>query len=528
MTLPTEELRPLYFITRSNGKMVPLIALDELPGHVIIQGLSTNMTSFDTTGMTSLGLVPSRHRQYAVDVVTARPFTRSNALPSESATSSNSSTISPDANTAQCDLTPRANNCGQTKDTFAANLAYAIAEQAPATLLPSLPTSASSSRADRNAGPSQPVPLPDWKQTSVLPPGPAPGVKKYCSYWMRNGECDYAQQGCLYLHEMPTDLRTLSGLGFRDIPRWYRELHGLGSWHAQQPINKKTVIMGQDWRGGVASGRASQKPGVSRTRRVIEDTPFSSPTIQPATMNGTRFPSLANIPSSNTLGSRRPTSEAHHEALRAAQVQRSLIELDNQEALLKDRDALAKKYTILQPGKENVDEITSNTKIGTDTASTASANPSSSSNTPSLRLSTVNPTINNNHLLNVDGPTKVLSGDSSSTTSHGADAGSHTASPTDDSDELESLLRTETDAEMDTYVDRRSEEAHVKAEILSAEILKQERAERLVANGYGGRSMDGGNGGNGGNGGKRHTRRPVRTRGRGTVNGEAKRHSSRV
>lgn len=55
------------------------------------------------------------------------------------------------------------------------------------------------------------------------------GKKEYCSYWLRHGECDYAQQGCIYKHEMPHDRATLERLGLRDLPRWYREKHNLGS-----------------------------------------------------------------------------------------------------------------------------------------------------------------------------------------------------------------------------------------------------------------------------------------------------------
>ena len=47
--------------------------------------------------------------------------------------------------------------------------------------------------------------------------------KKYCSHWMRTGECDYMQTGCKYKHEMPVDKETLRNCGFREIPRWFVE-----------------------------------------------------------------------------------------------------------------------------------------------------------------------------------------------------------------------------------------------------------------------------------------------------------------
>ena len=40
---------------------------------------------------------------------------------------------------------------------------------------------------------------------------------------MRTGECDFTQQGCMFLHIMP-ELDILESLGFRSYPRWFREM----------------------------------------------------------------------------------------------------------------------------------------------------------------------------------------------------------------------------------------------------------------------------------------------------------------
>ena len=61
------------------------------------------------------------------------------------------------------------------------------------------------------------------KSNSTVPPPsghvPDQEKKEYCTYWIRTGECDYTQQGCLYKHEMP-DSDTLKAIGFRGTPRW--------------------------------------------------------------------------------------------------------------------------------------------------------------------------------------------------------------------------------------------------------------------------------------------------------------------
>jgi hypothetical protein len=49
-----------------------------------------------------------------------------------------------------------------------------------------------------------------------------PSGKVYCTYWIRHGECDYIQQGCLYKHEMP-DEATCAIIGFRVVPQWWAD-----------------------------------------------------------------------------------------------------------------------------------------------------------------------------------------------------------------------------------------------------------------------------------------------------------------
>ena len=48
------------------------------------------------------------------------------------------------------------------------------------------------------------------------------GKKKYCTHWIRTGNCDYMQEGCRYLHVIP-DAETRLTIGIRDMPRWAKE-----------------------------------------------------------------------------------------------------------------------------------------------------------------------------------------------------------------------------------------------------------------------------------------------------------------
>ena len=475
MTPSSTELQPQFFVTRDSGKMVPLVAIDELPDHVSIRSVSKSLTAFDISGMTGLGVVPSRHRRYIVDGLQNGAPTQPAFGTCVTASSPQKSSVNPaklDASGDQTSEHRKANSQlpyntdtatdGQANITSnvvkktvkniypGPSKAYGINEQAPAALQSQLPKSVSSSHADRNAGPShQPGPLPEWKKTAILPPGPAPGVKEYCSYWLRKGECDYAQQGCLYLHEMPTDLPTLESVGLRDIPGWYRRKYGLGSWLAQNGSDSSTKSqrtskqsdMGQSWRGAGGTGRASYKTGVGRTRTNARDTPEPTSNVQPVTANGVRFPPLStgsnlrHTGEINASDTSRPTSSNLHEHLRAQQVKTSIAALDSLEASNRDRDVLAEKYTCLKPTKKSFAEAV----VTTDSSSkAASGTPPSSATSPDA-----------SHNSNFDGTTSLPSSNSS-TSSACADHGSMPASETD---ELESLLQTECDAELDSYVD---------------------------------------------------------------------------
>lgn len=88
--------------------------------------------------------------------------------------------------------------------------------------------------------------------TTSNPTSPTPSTKKkekvYCSFWIRRGECDYTQQGCLYKHEMPNDRETLRELGISMVPRWWREANAVR-------------VGGSGWseRAGLGAGKEKEK-----------------------------------------------------------------------------------------------------------------------------------------------------------------------------------------------------------------------------------------------------------------------------
>lgn len=198
----SDSLVPQWFVLRENGSFVPLIAYDELPHHIRLAGLNRTLEADECVGMTCVGAKPSRHRFHQIENLNAghrEPLGR------------------------DLRLLPAAHSSAPEGEP---GRAYGIVEQPPSGFAGPLMS--------RNLPASSEVePLPQWHDTTVLASRPAPkGRKVYCSHWMSTGECDFAQQGCIYKHEMPHDPEKLKELGFQDLPKWYRELHGLGKFRA--------------------------------------------------------------------------------------------------------------------------------------------------------------------------------------------------------------------------------------------------------------------------------------------------------
>ncbi|GME66135.1 putative c-x8-c-x5-c-x3-h type zinc finger protein [Neofusicoccum parvum] len=82
--------------------------------------------------------------------------------------------------------------------------------------------------------------------TRPLPPSgrePDQTKKEYCTYWIKTGECDFMQQGCLFKHEMP-DLKTLrEKVGIHSVPHWYQ----VKSAMTRRNTNSRTLTKPPSW-----------------------------------------------------------------------------------------------------------------------------------------------------------------------------------------------------------------------------------------------------------------------------------------
>lgn len=227
----TENIKPQHYLVRPGGKAVPLIALDELPQHIRVEGVIKSTTDLkELIHMTCVGEVPPRHLTYQITDINQRAFPSQYRSPFP--INHNTPVASPQLQ--PLNTSPKYNK--HVTDTASTTPAIAKADLFPgppkyfgiSEHAPAADTSTTQTPTTPDAFIKH-DPLPAWKNTSELGGRlPTPGKKIYCSHWMSTGECDYAQQGCLYKHEMPLDVTLLNTLGYQDIPKWYREKHGIG------------------------------------------------------------------------------------------------------------------------------------------------------------------------------------------------------------------------------------------------------------------------------------------------------------
>lgn len=225
-------LKPQFFVCRPNGNQIPLIAMDELPTNVVVHGVPRVLTARDTVGMVSIGEHPGRHSHYSVDFAGSGDSDfeyQPDRSPKPAATAN-----APDKSL----LRSKYADAGLTMHNGypAPPLAFGIEEQRGGATVNQIRERTTSKDIDNKAVATEPD-VPKFLRWSSRKPllqshtGQRHNIrgKVYCSFWLRKGECDYAQQGCMYKHEMPTSLETLRQCGHTDIPRWYQQHYGVFS-----------------------------------------------------------------------------------------------------------------------------------------------------------------------------------------------------------------------------------------------------------------------------------------------------------
>lgn len=273
--------RLMYFITRTNGSIVPLVPTDELPFSVRLEGAPRNMSPEQTFGMQFLGSLPYtgmffktkdeatsmqratsqpntplHHRQYSDE----KQYMAPDALARQTATNAahHSYNLSNSYPTAMIAVEQRQENTTHPHRDAAHGPTKPLTD--PQAIIDAIVSSKSGAETAARVGyvPKSAVSTPSGKI-------PDANKKTHCSYWIRTGECDYAQQGCMYKHEMP-DEKGLLELGFRTTPRWWVEKEQvikLGNASGGQRLTVGPAVKPSEWlrKESVASTESAKSSG---------------------------------------------------------------------------------------------------------------------------------------------------------------------------------------------------------------------------------------------------------------------------
>lgn len=287
--------RPQYFVAREDGTLTPLIAVDELPETVQIVGVPATLSPAGTMNMTSLGLKERSTQRYTVSYLgVAGP----SATPSETTASAEETDrpveeiVAPAANATK--KGGRLKLAGM--ENWRQGVRKGVANEGEGNGVKDddgkiADTSEEVHEGIKGAGEDSKSPDQSTKMADAIPSlagGAGAGTKgtlgrkMYCTHWIRWGECDYTQQGCLYKHEMP-DEDKLHEIGIATYPRWYRIAHPekfggfteVPEWH-RRPGPSPTD---QLWRGGPqARGTSSQSWEDFRQNATVQRPPMGTPT----------------------------------------------------------------------------------------------------------------------------------------------------------------------------------------------------------------------------------------------------------
>jgi len=260
--------RPLYFISRGNGILTPLIAADELPQFLKIVGVPATIAMAETANMVCLGERYHSGNFYAVQLTGSSPIDSLEKLSAK-------------ATGVEATLRPAANHppMGRFHTPGGEMLAGKIGISGPndienwrqgvqtvnntqVYIIHLLPKErifcAKNYKAviDSVVAANEQHIAPGQERSPPAPTATSPprtqataasgiyGKKIYCTYYLKTGDCHYQQQGCLYKHEMP-DQKTLNDIGIRTRPDWHIKQCGY-NWQPEKP-----AAIEQSWRAPI-------------------------------------------------------------------------------------------------------------------------------------------------------------------------------------------------------------------------------------------------------------------------------------
>lgn len=295
--------RLAYFISRTNGTLVPLVPADELPSNIRIKGLPRTLNSDQTFGLQHVSTLPYTGLTFGLEYDAIKPQQTSSQSHDFAYTGidrESDETLSYPPWPCTPHLSAGYNMPKEASGSHRSASRHEVAEDwrarpatSPQAVIDAIVGTKSGAETAAQIGyrPSRSI------APSSVTVATSAEKKEYCSYWLRTGECDYVQQGCRYKHEMP-DRSTLQKLGFRNIPRWWLEKDSmikLASPKADQcttlsyPALLRTT-KNQDIKYNVSKAETSDDDSSNGDSLEVEFTPYKrklDPTILPATAKST-------------------------------------------------------------------------------------------------------------------------------------------------------------------------------------------------------------------------------------------------
>ncbi|KAF2231695.1 hypothetical protein EV356DRAFT_535209 [Viridothelium virens] len=308
------QAKPAWYITRGNGILTPLIPADELPHEVRLRGISRQISSTETQAMNHVGHMPHNGAVYELEQNAELTMGSSHT-----------------GNTHMRDM-PTNSRHAMAQNSEDLQQLYEEHERVILQRSPILPVMDSPQRELSDCNPSTErytqqgtisgmESLPYVRARPPPPSGLEPDLskKKYCTFWLRKGECDFMQQGCLYKHDLPHTAEEWTHIGFKTVPAWIKhkspELASRISHAMKEAPNKQTPPRGSRHRRNRTEqvkqrkrsfsfdslGKRKSSDGLPKTLRIGRRAPHGSRHVKPASTQGcnAEVSTLAPVPANH-------------------------------------------------------------------------------------------------------------------------------------------------------------------------------------------------------------------------------------
>ncbi|EGP91046.1 uncharacterized protein MYCGRDRAFT_106974 [Zymoseptoria tritici IPO323] len=320
-TLPHQQPRLVYFITRPGNVPVALIPVDELPLSVKLVHASRVLTPDQTYGMHYVGAAPVSGGLFALEndekvVQKDEGLQMTMATPGDAVQPQQLVSEAAGHRRQQSSVNPRSTPPpSSTATSWRRNTPAPPVSDADTALNAILNSQTGANAASRlNYRPN-----PTNTFTHVPPSGtmPDPDKKEFCTYWILHGDCAFQQQGCRFKHEMPAREK-LKEIGIWNVPRWWAErecavklggdrrvgkVQDVGEWLTAPPVivqksrqescssssssssSSSTWSQGSDADGEASEIEAKNAKGGKESAIKVGDRTILKPTTPPARPN---------------------------------------------------------------------------------------------------------------------------------------------------------------------------------------------------------------------------------------------------